>query len=76
MKENYTLRSIYILLTKAFEIKKRLYKYYYLEEIGNIDIFKYLSTYKWAYDKGLELSDMVSDIINLDNYKLYTYMHK
>ncbi len=75
MDLEYSLKELYLLLNNAFEVKKRIYKYIYLENINNIDIFKYLSLYKWKNDISLSLSDIVSDIINVDNIKLYLYLH-
>lgn len=42
--------------------------------ISEEDIWNYLSETKWSKSKGLMLSDIVSDIIHLDNRKINAYI--
>ena len=45
-----------------------------ISKIKEIDIWKYLIETKWRKSKNLMLSDVVSDIIHVDNKRLSIYL--
>lgn len=45
-------------------------------KITEEDIWNYLSEAKWSKSRGLMLSDIVSDIIHVDNRRLNEYVEK
>lgn len=65
--------KLYNFLIPVFNVKNRINKYYGYN-IKYDDIWSYLIITKWSKARNLHLSDMVNDIINLDNYKLKRMM--
>lgn len=66
MNNEFTsLKELYLNLIPAFRVKNRLIKKENLD-IANKDIWLYLKDNKWQNSYGLTLSDMTSDIINVD----------
>ncbi len=67
--EYQSLKELYNDLKGAFNVKLRLigedYKYIKIN-----DIWDYLRINKWSKDKGLTLSEMVNDIIEVDIKKV------
>ena len=73
MNNEYTsLKELYLSLLPAFDVKKRLIDYEKLN-ITNKDIWQYLQETKWKMQEGLSLSDMTSDIINVELDKIISY---
>ena len=60
-------KELYLSLLPVFNVKRRLLLYGKYNNITNEDIWKYLSVTKWKNSINLTISDMVSDIINLDD---------
>lgn len=71
--EYQSLKELYNDLKYAFNVKLRLigeeYKY-----IKIIDIWDYLRINKWSKTKGLTISEMVNDIIDVDIKKVDAYV--
>ncbi|MDD3392779.1 MAG: post-transcriptional regulator [Bacilli bacterium] len=59
------------LLTKQEEMRRHGFPY-----IKKEDIWNYLIEIKWKNAQNLSLYDMVSDILNCDNYILDNYLKK
>ena len=74
MEEIKSLKELYLLLKPAFMVKRRLLKYSYCSYVLDKDIWEYLSIEKWKKKKNLTISEMVDDIINLDNIKIHMYL--
>ncbi len=55
--------------------KKRVHKEGY-KSINEIDIWDYMRFNKWNKSVGLELCDMVDDILNTPNIEIMKYYHK
>ena len=70
-KEELYTRVKPALSAKLQELKRLNYK-----NIVEEDIWNYLSNAKWSKSQGLMLSDIVSDIIHLDNKRLNEYVEK
>ena len=69
-----TQQELFKALTPVFKVKIRLISITEYDYISKNDIFRYLSTNKWLYDKGLTLAEVVNDIINVDISKVANYM--
>lgn len=54
--------------------KKSLYRDGF-KSIEEIDIWDYLRNKKWDNSIGLELCDMIDDILNTDNISILEYFH-
>lgn len=67
--EYLSLNELYNDLKGAFNVKLRLIGKDY-KHIKIIDIWDYLRINKWSKDKGLTLSEMVNDIIEVDIKKV------
>lgn len=65
LDEFSSLKELYLSLVPAFRVKNRLIKYQNLD-ITNKDIWLYLKENKWKDSYGLTISDMASDIINVN----------
>ena len=70
-KEELYTRVKPALSAKLQEIRRLNY-----QNIREEDIWDYLSEVKWSLSHGLELSDIVSDIIHVDIKKLNSYVEK
>ena len=57
------------LKSKVKELKKNKIDY-----IKEVDIWNFLISYKWKNSRGLDLSDIVDDILNVDNSLLDNYV--
>lgn len=69
-----TQQELFKALAPVFKVKIRLISITEYDYISKDDIFRYLSTNKWLYDKGLTLAEVVNDIINVDISKVANYM--
>lgn len=69
-----TQKELYDRVKPALHAKLQELKRLNYNEVQEIDIWKYLIEVKWKRSKNLMLSDIVSDIIHVDNYKLSTYL--
>lgn len=58
--------ELYKALMEVFEVKKRLFKYHECSDITNQDIWQYLSITKWKHSHNLTISEIVNDIILID----------
>lgn len=67
--EYLSLEELYRDLKGAFNVKLRLIGENYKHIKAN-DIWDYLRINKWSKDKGLTLSEMVNDIIEVDIKKV------
>ena len=68
-----SLEELYNDLEGAFNVKLRLIrnKYPYIKKEN---IWEYLRTNKWPYDKGLTISEMVNDIMDVDIEKVSSFV--
>ena len=57
------------LMTKKEQMRRNGYVY-----IKEEDIWNYLKEYKWINSKNLNLYEMIDDILNIDIYKLDSYV--
>lgn len=71
--EYQSLKELYDDLQYAFNVKLRLIGEEY-KHIKIIDIWDYLRINKWSKDKGLTISEMVNDIIDVDIKKVDEYV--
>jgi hypothetical protein len=62
--------DLYRRLLPALNSKKREIERLKVKNIRNEDIWNFLIKYKWKTVTGLNLSDMVDDILNYDNQEL------
>ena len=72
--EFHSLEELYkrlkpALTTKTDEIRMQGYTY-----IKEEDVWNYLKEMKWKHSKDLSLYEMVSDILNLENEKIDSYL--
>ena len=70
--EYLSLEDLYKDLKGAFNVKLRLIGEEY-KHIKIQDIWEYLRINKWSKDKGLTISEMVNDIIDVDIKKVNKY---
>ena len=73
MDDNFGIRStvdLYRRILPALNCKTRELEKIGVKNIKKEDIWNYLIKYKWDTVKGLKLSDMVDDILNIDNNEL------
>ena len=68
--------DLYRRLLPALNSKKREIEKLKINNIRNEDIWNYLIKYKWETVTGLKLSDMVDDILNIDNQELINNINK
>ena len=76
MLEYNNMQELYNALIPAFNVKLRLFKNSEYENIQKKDIWEYLKNNKWIQSIDLTISEMVSDIINVDGYKVKKYIEK
>lgn len=69
----YTLEDLYKRIKPALYSKKKELNRIGIDYIKEIDIWNYLSQNDWKKEKNLNLSKMVSDIFNLEAYKIKNY---
>lgn len=70
--EYTSLKELYVHLKGAFNVKLRLIGEKY-SHIKIMDIWEYLRINKWTSAKGLTISEMVNDIIDVDIKKVEEY---
>ena len=71
-----TKEELYIRVKPALNTKLQELRRLRFSNINEEDIWNYLSETKWSKAQGLMLSDIVSDIIHVDNRKLEQYVIK
>ena len=69
-----TQEELYIRVRPALNAKLQELRRLNYPNITEEDIWSYLSEVKWTKSKGLMLSDIVSDIIHIDNRRLAKYL--
>ena len=67
-------KELYERVKPALHAKLQELKRLNISKIKEIDIWKYLIETKWRKSKNLMLSDVVSDIIHVDNKRLSIYL--
>lgn len=70
VKELYD-RARPALYSKLKEIRKRGFQY-----VNEIDIWNYLVDKSWKNKKNLELHELITDILNADNFDINEYVMK
>lgn len=70
-----SIDELYNRLKPAFKIKIEELERKNILNIENKDLWMYLSKTKWQSEENLELCDMVSDILNLDEYDFLKYIN-
>ena len=76
MLEYNSLKELYNALIPAFNVKLRMLKNNNYYNITRKDIWQYLQYTKWIQSTDLSISEMVSDIINVDVEKIVKYKEK
>ena len=76
MYEYANQKELFTNLIPALNVKLRLLKNSNYNDITREDIWNYLKVTKWRYDIDLALSDMVEDIIHIDNLDIVSYYKK
>lgn len=74
---NYTFNTkeeLYFRIKPALSAKLQELRRLNYSKIKEEDIWEFLTNIKWSKAKGLMLSDIVSDIIHVDNKKLSNYV--
>ncbi|MGN1371535.1 MAG: post-transcriptional regulator [Candidatus Coprovivens sp.] len=67
--------ELYDRIKPALRSKKRLLRQAGFKNISEKDIWDYLRFNKWSLSIGLELCDMVDDILHTDNNLIVSYYH-
>ena len=67
--------ELYKRVLPALKSKKKLLTLEGFKSIKKSDIWDYLRYNKWSNQTGLELCDMVDDILNVDNALIVEYCH-
>lgn len=70
-----TKSDLFKRVTPALNCKIRELERSEKEYLKKEDIWNFLLKTKWEHVEGLELSEMVDDILNLDNDKLIKYLN-
>lgn len=73
MEEFGSLKELYIKVRPALVLKKDELKKYGMEQIVEADIWNYLKKKKWMNTVDLSLSEMVNDILSIDQDELDLY---
>lgn len=76
MQEYSNIQELYNALIPAFNVKLRMFSKSEYKDIKRKDIWNYLKDNKWISSINLTISEMVSDIINVDGYKITKYKEK
>ena len=74
MREYKSQRELYLNLVPALNVKMKHLKRGNYTGITREDIWNYLRDNKWKYGVDLTLSDMVHDIIRLDNLEISNFI--
>lgn len=69
-----SVEDLYKRLKPALRSKVREFKKKNISYIKEEDIWNFLVENKWKKTKGLELNEMVDDILNMDNEKIILYV--
>lgn len=71
-----TKEELFVRVRPALNAKLQELRRLNYYNITEMDIWNYLSENKWSKTKNLSLSDIVSDIMHLDNNRLDSYVKK
>lgn len=74
--ENFDIKSLDSLYERLLPALKSKLKLLRADNINNVnieDIWRYLTIHKWEKSHGLELYEMVDDILNTDNNDFLKY---
>ena len=71
--EYTSLKELYLNLLPVFNVKQRLISFSKYTGISNKDIWEYLTINKWKKSVGLTISDMINDIIIVDEDDIYKF---
>ena len=71
--EYTSLKELYLNLLPVFKVKQRLISFSKYTGISNKDIWEYLTINKWKKSVGLTISDMINDIIIVDEDDIYKF---
>jgi len=74
MQEYRSAKELYEALVPALNVKIRMFKNNEYNYIKKEDIWNYLKDTIWINSINLTISEMVSDIINVDGIKIDTYL--
>jgi len=74
MEEFESVNDLYKRVKPALKAKRSELISCKLEYIKEEDIFTFLSVNKWSKDKGLTISEVVDDILHIDNNLLDDYV--
>lgn len=73
MQEYKSLKELYEALVPALNVKIRMFENTF-SYIRKVDIWNYLKDNIWINSVNLSISQMVSDIINVDGIKIENYL--
>lgn len=76
MDEYKSLKELHEALIPAFNVKLRILKSKGINNISKDDIWNYLRINKWEKATNLGISEMVSDIINVNELAINDYLKK
>ena len=68
--------ELYNRITPALRSKKKLLHQEGFKSINEQDIWDFMRLNKWRNSNGLELCDMVDDILNTDNVLIMEFYHQ
>lgn len=69
-----TAKELYDRVTPALNSKVKELKRNNIDYVKKEDIWNYLIVNVWTKEKGLELADVVDDILNVPNWELENYV--
>lgn len=67
--------ELYARILPALKSKRKILVNRGFKNIKEVDVWDYMRFNKWNTSSGLELCDMVSDILNTDNNLIVKYCH-
>lgn len=70
----YSIEELYKRIKPALYSKKQELKRSGIDFVKEVDIWNYLSQNNWNKKEELSISQMVSDIFNLESYKIKNYV--
>lgn len=76
MQEYRSVKELYEALIPALNVKLRMFKNNRYEYLKKEDIWNYLRDTIWINSIDLTISQMVSDIINVDGINIDSYLKK
>ena len=76
MQEYRSVKELYEALIPALNVKLRMFKNNRYEYLKKEDIWNYLRDTVWINSVNLTISQMVSDIINVDGINIDSYLKK